>query len=136
MSKPELIVNKMMENDLFSQWMGIEIVEVSLGTCTLQMSVREEMCNGFGVCHGGVQFSLADSALAFSCNSHGMKTMSIEASISHFMTVHAGDLLTAKSEEVSKKNKISTYLIDIHNQKDELVSQFKGMVYHSSKPWE
>ncbi|NNC82028.1 MAG: hotdog fold thioesterase, partial [Flavobacteriales bacterium] len=99
MSQHKDIVNHMMSHDRFSQWLGIEIKEVRLGSCILEMTVREEMCNGFGVCHGGIQFSLADSALAFSCNAHGMKTMSIEASISHFAPVHIGDVLTARSSE-------------------------------------
>jgi len=135
MMSAEDIVNAMMAEDRYSQWLGIRLLEVEKGSCILSMTVREEMCNGFGVCHGGILFSFADSALAFSCNGHGQKTMSIDASISHFSPVQVGDALLATSVEVSKKNKISVYSIDIQNQKEELVARFKGTVYHSSKVW-
>lgn len=126
----------MMANDHFSQWLGIEILEQAAGSCTLQMTVREEMQNGFGVVHGGISYSFADSALAFACNSHGIKSMSIETSISHTSPVHAGDVLTARAREVSLKNKIAIYDIEVKNQDQVTVALFKGTVYRLGKEWE
>ncbi len=132
---PESIIDKMFANDSFSQWLGIEVLKKGDGHCSIQMKVRDEMCNGFGVTHGGITYSFADSALAFACNSRGIKSMSIETSISHTSPVHPGDVLTAEAREVSLKNKIAIYDIPIHNQRNEVVALFKGTVYRSSKEW-
>ena len=134
-TNPEVIVNQMFKADLFSQWLGIEIESIETGSCALKMTVRGEMCNGFGVTHGGITYSFADSALAFACNSRGMKSMSIETSISHTEPVRSGDTLTAIAKEVSLKNKIAIYDIPVKNQHNEVVALFKGTVYRSSKEW-
>jgi acyl-CoA thioesterase len=135
MREPKSIVDEMMSKDTFSQWLGIEIMELGEGHCTLQMTVRAEMCNGFGVTHGGITYSFADSALAFACNSQGIKSMSIETGISHTNPVFPGDVLTAEARELSLKNKIAIYDIPVKNQKGELVALFKGTVYRSGKEW-
>lgn len=124
-----------MAKDYFSQWLGIEILEKAAGTCTIRMTVREEMANGFGVTHGGITYSFADSALAFACNSQGLKAMSIETNISHTAPVRAGDVLTAIARELSLKNKIAIYDIPVRNQDGALVALFKGTVYRSGKEW-
>lgn len=130
------IVAKMYDNDPFSQWLGIERLNIGAGSCTLQMTVREEMTNGFGVAHGGITFSLADSAFAFACNSHGRKAVSIECNINHIRPVHAGDILTASARQVSNTNRIGVFLVDITNQNNELVATFKGTNYRMSEEWE
>ena len=99
------------------------------------MKVRKEMLNGFGIAHGGITYSFADSAFAFASNSRGKKAVSIETSISHLKTVNEGDVLTAKAKEIHVSNKIGTYLIDVTNQNDDLVASFKGTVYRTSKDW-
>ena len=92
--KPEEIaikvVDTMFENDWFSQWLGIERIEVIEGFCVLRMTVRKEMLNGFAIAHGGITYSLADSALAFASNSHGRKSVSVETSISHIVSLKEG----------------------------------------------
>jgi acyl-CoA thioesterase len=133
---PEQIINKMMASDKMSQWMGIEILNYNPGSVSLKMTVREEMVNGFNVTHGGITYSLADSALAFSANSHGMRSMSIETSISHLKSVHAGDVLTVTTRELTLTRKTGVYIMDIVNQKNELVAHFKGTVYRSDKVWD
>lgn len=130
------IVNKMMETDAFSQWLGIEILEAEKGGCKLQMTVRSEMCNGFGIIHGGITFSLADSALAFASNAHGRLSVALECSISYPVAVKVGDVLTAIATEVSLTNKIGIYNIPVTNQNNEIVGVFKGSVYRTSKEWE
>ena len=135
MSNPQKIINKMFDQDAFSQWLGIKIVEVSEGNCQLQMPVRSEMLNGFQIAHGGIAYSLADSALAFASNSHGRKSLSVETSISHTVSVKEGNVLTAATEELSLSDKIGVYLITITNQDNQKVAYFKGTVYRTSKEW-
>ena len=135
MSNPRKIINKMFDQDAFSQWLGIKIVEVSKGNCQLQMPVRSEMLNGFQIAHGGIAYSLADSALAFASNSHGRKSLSVETSISHTVSVKAGEVLTAATEELSLTDKMGVYLITITNQDNQKVAYFKGTVYRTSKEW-
>ena len=135
MSNPQKIVNKMFDQDAFSQWLGIEIIDVSEGFCQLKMTVRKEMLNGFQIAHGGIAYSLADSALAFASNSHGRKSLSVETSISHTVSVKEGDSLIAVSNEISLSPKIGIYLISIKNQNEQEVALFKGTVYRTSKEW-
>ena|ERR1035437_9431223 len=134
-SLPEKIISKLYENDAFTQWLGIEIIEVKKGSCVLQMSIRKEMLNGFAIAHGGITYSLADSALAFASNSHGRKSVSIETSISHTESLKEGDVIMASAEEISLSNKIGIYQITIKNQHDKTVALFKGTVYRTSKEW-
>ena len=135
MSKPQKIIKKMFDQDAFSQWLGIEIIEVKDGYCKLKMTVRKEMLNGFQLAHGGIAYSLADSALAFASNSHGRKSLSVETSISHTVSVKEGDVLTVATKELSLSDKIGVYLITIINQSNEDVAYFKGTVYRTSKEW-
>lgn len=134
-SQAENIVDKMYANDRFSKWLGIEIIEAETGNCKLKMTVREEMCNGFGIIHGGITFSLADSAFAFAANAHGRLSVALECSISYPNPVNVGDVLYAEANEVSLSNKIGIYNISVHNQNKELVGVFKGSVYRTSKEW-
>ena len=135
MNQSEKIVDTMYQNDDFSQWLGIEVVEVKDGYCKLNMTVRKEMLNGFQIAHGGIAYSLADSALAFASNSHGRKSLSVETSISHTVSVKEGDSLIAVSNEISLSPKIGIYLISIKNQNEQEVALFKGTVYRTSKEW-
>ena len=135
MSFAKKVVDKMYDNDAFSQWLGIEILEISEGFCKLKMTIRKEMLNGFQIAHGGIAYSLADSALAFASNSHGRKSLSVETSISHTVSVNEGDILMAETNEVSLSQKIGIYLINIKNQNEQEVALFKGTVYRTSKEW-
>ena len=135
MNQSEKIVDTMYQNDAFSQWLGIKIVEVKDGYCKLNMTVRKEMLNGFQIAHGGIAYSLADSALAFASNSHGRKSLSVETSISHTVSVKEGDSLIAVSNKISLSPKIGIYLISIKNQNEQEVALFKGTAYRPSKEW-
>ena len=135
MKSPTKIIDEMMISDAMSQWLGIDVIEISLASVVIRMKVRDEMVNGFGVAHGGITYSLADSCLAFAINAHGRKAMSVETSISHLKRVKAGDVLTANSTELSLTHKIGVYSIDIGNQDEELVAHFKGTCYRSVSEW-
>ena len=130
------IVKKMYDNDPFSKWLGIKVLDVLPGSCTLEMKVRKQMTNGFGVAHGAITYALADSALAFASNGLGRHAMSVETSISHLKPVKVGDRLLARAEQQHVGNKIGLYQIRIVNQREELVAVFRGHVYRSSKNWE
>ncbi|MBL4625492.1 MAG: hotdog fold thioesterase [Flavobacteriales bacterium] len=132
----EAIVGKMMETDAFSQWLGIDVLDVKQGYCKLAMKVRPEMCNGFGITHGGITFSFADSALAFASNGYGRQSVALECSISFPVAVKVDDEITAIATEISLSYKIGIYTIEVRNQDSDLVASFKGMVYRTSKEWE
>lgn len=137
MDKQELaekVVDTMFTNDYFSQWLGIERVIVEHGHCILQMKIRKEMLNGFAIAHGGIAYSLADSALAFASNSHGRKSLSIETSISHTVSLHEGDTILAEAKEINLTNKLGIYYINI-TCKGNTVALFRGTVYRTSKEW-
>lgn len=133
---PQKIVEKMMEKDLFSQWLGIERLEEKKGYCKLKMVIRKEMCNGFEIAHGGITFSFADSALAFASNSHGEYALSIETSISHIKPLKTGDKIIAIATEKSLTNKIGIYEVRIQKEDGELVALFKGTVFRKEAKWE
>jgi acyl-CoA thioesterase len=134
-SLPEKIVGKMFDSDWFSQWLGIERILVEEGKCILRMTIRHEMLNGFGIAHGGITYSLADSALAFASNSHNRMSVSVETSISHTEKLKENDVITATAEEMSISNKIAVYHITVKDQNEKTVALFKGTVYRSSKNW-
>lgn len=129
------IVDQMFNNDMFSQWLGIERVLVEKGKSVLRMNIREEMANGFGIVHGGITYSLADSALAFASNTYGKLSVALECSISYSIPVKINDVLTATTEEFSLTNRTGVYLITLTNQNNEKVAFFKGTVYRTSKEW-
>lgn len=131
----EAVVKKMLEADRFSQWLGIVPVVIEQGHCVLKMTVREEMVNGFGIAHGGIAFSFADSALAFASNAYGRLCVALDCSISFPVAVKVNDELVCEARELSLTNKTATYLIEIKNQLNENVAFFKGTVYRTGKEW-
>lgn len=126
---------QMFDKDAFSQWLGIELVHLDAGKAILSLIVRKEMTNGFGIAHGGISYSLADSTLAFAANAHGRQSLSIETSISHTKPVKLGDKIIATATERSLTKSIAIYSIDLVNQHGENIALFKGTVYRTSKDW-
>lgn len=129
----ENIVEKMMADDAFSQWLGIEVLETRPGYTRITLEVRPEMNNGFGITHGGIAYSLADSALAFASNSHGRVAVALETNISYIKKVSGGDSLTATAQEISLGNRIGVYNIKVTNQDDTGVAQFRGTVFRTEE---
>jgi acyl-CoA thioesterase len=123
----------MLAKDAFSAWLGLEVVEVRPAACTVRMTVRPEMGNGFGVCHGGITFSLADSALAFASNTHGAVTVSIENSITYPAAVQPGDTLTATAVEEAATSRLAFYRVTIQKQDGTTVALFRGTVYRTAR---
>jgi acyl-CoA thioesterase len=134
MSLPQQVVDRMMSKDYFSQWLGIEVLEIKDGYCKLKMIVREEMLNGFGILHGGISFSLADSAFAFAANSYGRLSVSISSSISYPKPARTDDILIAEATELTLSNRTATYDIRVYNEESEdTIALFRGTVYRTDK---
>jgi acyl-CoA thioesterase len=129
----ERCVHTMLAGDRFTAWMGMEVLEIAPRRSVVAMTVRPEMVNGFGVCHGGVTFALADSALAFSANTHGKVTVAIENSIRYPKPAHAGDRLTAVAEAEHVGGRIGFYRVTVTKQDAEVVGLFRGTVYATDR---
>lgn len=129
------IIDQMMDKDFFSQWLGIERIAEGLGFCTLKMKVRKEMLNGFGIVHGGITYSLADSAFAFASNSHGRQSVSIETAISHMVALKEGEVMIAEAKEERVTNKLGFYTIRVTRPDETLIALFRGTVYRTEKTW-
>ncbi len=130
------IVDLMYNNDPFSQLLGMVRLEDGPGISVLSMKVTKSMLNGFSIAHGGITYALADSALAFASNSHGIQAVSIETSISHVKKVMEGDVLTTEVKEKNLTSKTGLYEVIVRNQNNEPVAFFKGTVFRTGKNWE
>ena len=129
----EEVVSHMMENDFFSQWLGIKVLEIKEGYSRIKMTVRKEMVNGFGIVHGGIPFSLADSAFAFACNNRNNLSVALDTSINFIKPVHVGDELTAEAKEIHNGRSTGLYHITITNQNDHNIALFKGLCFRTDK---
>lgn len=132
---PKKIVNWMLKNDRFSNWLGIKLLSVEPGRVSLELEITDIMLNGFDILHGGIAFALADSALAFASNTHGRRAVSLEAVINYTAPVFAGDTLTAVAEELNLTNNTAVYDIVISNQHNRKVALFRGTVYRTNKDY-
>ncbi len=133
-SSASSITHQMLDLDQFSQWLGIEIVEVSEGYCLAKMKLRKEMINGLGVVHGGIAFSLADSAFAFACNNRNNLSLALDTSINFTKTLLPGDELVAEAKELHNGKSTGVYLVTLHNQNNMQVGLFKGTCFRTGKP--
>jgi acyl-CoA thioesterase len=132
--KGEDIPYKMLSQDAFSQWLGIEILECEVGRCKVAMTVRKEMLNSMNKVHGGISYSLADTAFGFAANTHGKYAVSIETSINHIEALEAGDYLIAEATLDLQKTKVGFNIVEVRRN-EELVALFKGVVYRTTKEW-
>jgi len=132
---PVKIVDKMMEGDFFSQWLGVRVESVSQGFCRISLTVRKEMLNGFGIAHGGIAFSLSDSALAFASNSHNKKSLVLDTSMSFTTPAREGDDLTAVAEELNLTKSTGIYDVTVTNQEGKKIAVFRGTVFRKADLW-
>ncbi len=124
----------MLERDACSERLGIAIDVRAPGKVIATMVVTSELVNGFGVCHGGIVFTLADTAFAFACNAYNDETLSVSANIEWLKSVHEGDTLTAVASEDTKSGRHGYYTVNVHNQDDVLVAIFHGHSVSRGKP--
>ena len=122
----ERTVEALWRGDAASQGLGMQVESSGPGRATLSMRVRPDMVNGHGICHGGLVFTLADSAFAFACNSHGDNTVAAGAAIEFLKRVHEGDLLHAAATERWRAGRAGIYEVEVRNQRGELVALFRG----------
>jgi len=127
------VVDQMMKDDLFSHWLGIQIVEIREGFSKIKMTVRSEMINGLGIVHGGIAFSLADSAFAFACNSRNNLSVALDTAINFLKPVHIGDELVAEAREIHNGKSTGLYQITVTNQRNHTVAVFKGTCFRTNK---
>jgi len=130
-----LIPYKMLSQDAYSSWLGIEIISCEIGRVKVGMTIRKEMLNSMNKAHGGISYALADTAFGFSANTHGRYAVSIETSINHIEALHLGDYITAEATLDVQKTKVGFNIVEV-KKGDELVALFKGVVYRTNKNWE
>jgi acyl-CoA thioesterase len=111
--------------DKAAQSLGMELVAIAPGTATLAMIVAETMTNGHDTAHGGFIFTLADTAFAFACNSHGVVTVAAQCSITYIRPGHRGDRLVATAREISRAGRSGIYDIQV-TAKDKVIAEFRG----------
>ena len=133
MANPIKVVDHMMANDMFSQWLGIIVIEIKEGYSKIKMTVRPEMINGLGIVHGGIAFSFADSAFAFACNNRNNVSVALDTSINFIKPIHVADVLIAETTEVHNGRSTGLYQIKITNQKEQVVAIFKGTCFRTNK---
>ncbi|MCP3752496.1 hydroxyphenylacetyl-CoA thioesterase PaaI [Pseudomonas sp. SBB6] len=117
------------ERDPASQGMGMRLLAAGPGSARVGMSVRKDMLQGHGTCHGGYLFALADSAFAFACNSHNEATVALGCSIDYVAPAHLDDTLTATCNEQSRSGRTGNYAVRIENQQGQLIALFHGKSY-------
>ena len=127
------VVDKMMKEDLFSQWLGIEVLDIKEGYSKIKMTVRKEMINGFGIVHGGIAFSLADSAFAFACNNRNNLSVALDTAINFIKPVQVADILIAETKELHNGKSTGLYHINITNQHEHTVAIFKGTCFRTNR---
>jgi acyl-CoA thioesterase len=132
---PEQFVSHMWNNDHFSQWLDIKILDIKPNFAKLSLRVRKDMLNGFGILHGGVSFSLADSAFAFAANSSGQLTVSLNALISFPKPAYVDDIIIAETQLISDGNKTAVYDVNVFNQiTNDIIATFRATAFKTGKP--
>lgn len=127
------VVNLMTGNDAFSKWMGVEILEVKEGYSKLQLKIRQEMMNSFGIVHGGIPFSLADTTFALACNNRNNLSVALDCAITFSKAINLGDTLIAEAKEIHNGRSTGVYLVTLTNQDQQQVALFKGTCFRTGK---
>jgi len=117
----------MWSDDGASQWLGMTLVSVDEGTAVMTLTVQPHHCNGHGMCHGGITFSLADSCFAFACNSRNQSTVAQNNMITYTAPAQLGDVLTATAREVSLTGRSGIYDVRVSNQDDKTIAEMRGL---------
>ena len=128
MLEPEQI-KEFFKNDKLAAYLGIELVDVSLGFAVSKMEIKEEHLNGINTVHGGAIFTLADFTFAVAANTHGTVTVAINGNMSFMKAAFKGGILTATATEVSINPKLGTYTVNVTDENGDLIAIFQGMAY-------
>ena len=125
----ERVRDHMWATDRASQGLGMHVAAIGPGSCTMTMTVREDMLNGYGTCQGGLMTTLADSCFAFACNAYDEITVAAGFDVQIIAPGKLGDVFTATAVEVSKTGRLGVYDVDVRNQRGERVLAFRGRSY-------
>lgn len=128
----EAVGRGMYARDRAARALGITLTDIAPGTARMTMTVGPDMVNGHDICHGGMIFTLADTAFAYACNSYNHVTVAQTAQISFVSAARAGDLLTADAREISRSGRTGIYDIRVSDQQNRLVALFRGNSYRLS----
>lgn len=131
---PEEIVRYMMSRDAFSRWLGIELVDIRLGYCVLSMAIRPDMTNGFGIAHGGIIYSLADSAMAFAANTYGRVAKTVQLNCHYIKALNTDDVVQAVASVTEQSHRLS-YMDIVVSNKSNKIATLHGLAYVSDKLW-
>jgi len=134
LSTAKRCAEKMWAGDKASKALGMKIEIREAGAATARMRVREDMVNGFDVCHGGMLFALADTAFAFACNAHDRVTFAASASIDFLRPAMLGDQLSATAEAEYRGSRSAYYVVRVENDVGELVALFRGRAVSRDEP--
>jgi acyl-CoA thioesterase len=124
---------KLFERDIVANVLGIKLDQIAPGYASMSMSVRNDMLNGLGICHGGMTYTLADTAFAYACNSRNEKTVALSCTISYAVSVYEGDTLMAVAEEQVLNGRTGIYDVVVTNRLGEKVAFFRGNSYKTSQ---
>jgi acyl-CoA thioesterase len=119
-------VQSLYRTDRASRSFGVEVIDVAPGRVRAEMTVREDMVNGHGMCHGGIIFAFADSAFAFACNTHGIPMVAAGASIEFLAPASSGERLAATANEISRNDRHGLYDVSVTNASGRTVAHFRG----------
>jgi len=129
----EAVFHKMIEKDYCSQWLQLEPIFLKEGHCKIKMVVRKEMLNGYGILHGGIAYTFADSAFAFASNSYGRLAVSINGSMIYSKSAKEGETLFAEAKSLNVTHRTADFDVNVMNADEEIYYHFRGTVYRSSK---
>jgi acyl-CoA thioesterase len=127
------IYDTMIKKDHCAQWLAPKLVSIKEGYCQLEMTVRKEMLNAYGILHGGMAFTFADIAFSFAANSYGRKAVSINSSIICSNAAAEGEVLYAEATVINCTYKIADFDVNVKNEAGDIYYHFRGTVYRSSK---
>lgn len=122
----DAVATSMFATDRASQALGMQMISIAPGTATLTMNVRDDMLNGFAICHGGIITTFADSAFALACNSYNDLTVAAGLTVDLLAPAYVGDQLTARAVELHRAGRSGLYDIVVTNQRDEHVATVRG----------
>lgn len=130
---PAQVANAILGKDAFSKWLGIELLQINEGFCKISMKITADMINGFGIVHGGIAYSFADTALALACASRNRSAVALDNTISYSKPIYEGEQIFAETTEIRHGKSTGIYLVHIKNQKEELIALFKGTCFYTGK---
>lgn len=132
----KIVFDKMLANDAFSQLLDLHIEVIQPGMCQVSAIVSDRFTNGFNIAHGGLVFSLADSAVAFAANAYGNLAVTMENSISYIHPAYSGDKITITAKKIEATDRTAWYEAAVFNNKNQRLALFKSTLRINNKTWE